>query len=150
MHVEAAFLGLVGVCCVLACIIPGTELWLACRPIREDYKPFRHPGVLAFLLAVLAFMLGYDLWRFSVLRHAAPLENLLPSLPTLPVFPDSSILLDYAPRECVTAASPAVIKFPRLCRLFTLTQEIPRDHFTCRYKSTFLTFCSLQFPAIAM
>ncbi|XP_014485787.1 PREDICTED: prominin-1-A [Dinoponera quadriceps] len=58
MHVEAAFLGLVGVCCVLACIIPGTELWLACRPIREDYKPSRHPGVLAFLLAVLAFMLG--------------------------------------------------------------------------------------------
>ncbi|KAL0129913.1 hypothetical protein PUN28_001873 [Cardiocondyla obscurior] len=58
MHVEAAFLGLVGMCCVLACIIPGTELWLACRPIREDYKPPRHPGVLAFLLAVLVFILG--------------------------------------------------------------------------------------------
>ncbi|XP_072759518.1 prominin-1-A [Anoplolepis gracilipes] len=58
MHVEAAFLGLAGVCCVLACIIPGTELWLACRPIRQDYKPSQHPGVLAFLLAVLAFMLG--------------------------------------------------------------------------------------------
>ncbi|RLU25463.1 hypothetical protein DMN91_001619 [Ooceraea biroi] len=58
MHVEAAFLSLVGVCCVLACIIPGTELWLACRPIREDYKPTRHPGILAFLLGVLAFILG--------------------------------------------------------------------------------------------
>ncbi|XP_020292745.1 prominin-1-A isoform X2 [Pseudomyrmex gracilis] len=58
VHVEAAFLGLVGVCCVLACIIPGTELWLACRPIREDYKPSRRPGVLAFLLYVLAFILG--------------------------------------------------------------------------------------------
>jgi len=58
MHVEAAFLGLAGACCVLACIIPGTELWLACRPIRQDYKPSQHPGVLAFLLAVLAFMLG--------------------------------------------------------------------------------------------
>ncbi|CAL1674008.1 unnamed protein product [Lasius platythorax] len=58
MHVEAAFLGLAGVCCVLACIIPGTELWLACRPIRQDYKPSQHPGVLAFLLAVLAFTLG--------------------------------------------------------------------------------------------
>lgn len=58
MHVEAAFLSLVGMCCVLACIIPATELWLACRPIREDYKPSRHPGVLAFLLAVLVFILG--------------------------------------------------------------------------------------------
>ncbi|XP_050448987.1 prominin-1-A isoform X5 [Cataglyphis hispanica] len=58
VHVEAAFLGLAGVCCVLACIIPGTELWLACRPIRQDYKPSQHPGVLAFLLAVLAFILG--------------------------------------------------------------------------------------------
>ncbi|XP_039314919.1 prominin-2 isoform X2 [Solenopsis invicta] len=58
MHVEAAFLGLVGMCCVLACIIPGIELWLACRPIREDYKPSRHPGVLAFLLAVLVLILG--------------------------------------------------------------------------------------------
>nr|XP_012221572.1 PREDICTED: prominin-1-A isoform X1 [Linepithema humile] len=58
VHVEAAFLGLVGVCCVLACIIPCMELWLACRPIREDYKPSRYPGVLAFLLGVLAFILG--------------------------------------------------------------------------------------------
>ncbi|KYM95019.1 Prominin-1-A [Cyphomyrmex costatus] len=58
MHVEAAFLVLVGMCCVLACIIPGMELWLACRPIREDYKPSRHPSVLAFLLAILVFILG--------------------------------------------------------------------------------------------
>ncbi|XP_036142411.1 prominin-1-A [Monomorium pharaonis] len=58
LHVEAAFLGLVGVCCVLACIIPGMELWLACRPIREDYKPPRHPGVLTFLLTVLVLILG--------------------------------------------------------------------------------------------
>ncbi|KYQ47224.1 Prominin-2 [Trachymyrmex zeteki] len=58
MHVEAAFLVLVGMCCVLACIIPGMELWLACRPIREDYKPSRHPSVLAFLLTILVFILG--------------------------------------------------------------------------------------------
>jgi len=58
IHVEVVFLGLVGMCCVLACIIPGTELWLACRPIRENYKPSRHPSVLAFLLSVFVFILG--------------------------------------------------------------------------------------------
>ncbi|KYN39478.1 Prominin-2, partial [Trachymyrmex septentrionalis] len=58
MHVEAAFLVLVGMCCVLACIIPGMELWFACRPIREDYKPSQHPSVLAFLLTILVFILG--------------------------------------------------------------------------------------------
>ncbi|EFN81774.1 Prominin-1 [Harpegnathos saltator] len=71
MHVEAAFLGLVGVCCVLACLIPGTELWLACRPIREDYKPSRHPGVLASLLAVLAFMLGSCMVTMIICNEAA-------------------------------------------------------------------------------
>ncbi|XP_066598795.1 prominin-1-like [Prorops nasuta] len=58
VHVESAFLSLVGVCCILACIIPGTEVWLACRPIREDYKPSRHPSALAFLLAVFVLILG--------------------------------------------------------------------------------------------
>ncbi|KYM88881.1 Prominin-2 [Atta colombica] len=58
MHVEAAFLVLVGMCCVLACIIPGIELWFACRPIREDYKPSQYPSVLAFLLTILVFILG--------------------------------------------------------------------------------------------
>ncbi|KAI4502356.1 hypothetical protein M0802_002268 [Mischocyttarus mexicanus] len=58
MHVEAIFLATIGVCCIMACIVPGTELWLACRPIREDYKPCRHPEVLAFLLAAFVFLLG--------------------------------------------------------------------------------------------
>lgn len=59
MHIEAIFLATVGVCCIMACIVPGTELWFACRPIREDYKPCRHPEVLAFLLAAFVFVLGY-------------------------------------------------------------------------------------------
>ncbi|XP_012287538.2 prominin-1-A [Orussus abietinus] len=58
MHVEAAFLGALGVCCVLACVIPGTELWLACRPIRAGYEPSRHPGVLAFFLGIFIFVIG--------------------------------------------------------------------------------------------
>ncbi|KAG7190534.1 hypothetical protein KM043_006635 [Ampulex compressa] len=58
VQVEVSFLGVVGVCCVLCCVIPGTELWLACRPIKEDYKPSRHPGALAFLLGVFVFILG--------------------------------------------------------------------------------------------
>ncbi|XP_015173721.1 PREDICTED: prominin-1-A isoform X1 [Polistes dominula] len=58
MHVEAIFLTTIGVCCIMACIVPGTELWLACRPIREDYKPCRYPEVLAFLLTAFVFLLG--------------------------------------------------------------------------------------------
>ncbi|KAI4480248.1 hypothetical protein M0804_010246 [Polistes exclamans] len=58
MHVEAIFLATIGVCCIMACIVPGTEFWLACRPIREDYKPCRYPEVLAFLLAAFVFLLG--------------------------------------------------------------------------------------------
>ncbi|KAH0956271.1 hypothetical protein HN011_005395 [Eciton burchellii] len=58
VHMEATFLSLIGACCVLACIIPGTELWLACRPIRRDYRSSQYPGILTFLLGVLAFILG--------------------------------------------------------------------------------------------
>ncbi|CAD6245130.1 GSCOCG00013543001-RA-CDS [Cotesia congregata] len=58
MHMEVGLLILVGVCSILACVIPGTELWLACRPIREDYKPTQYPGFLTFVLYILAFILG--------------------------------------------------------------------------------------------
>ncbi|KAL6262760.1 hypothetical protein P5V15_005550 [Pogonomyrmex californicus] len=71
VHVEAAFLGLVGMCCVLACIIPGMELWLACRPIKENYKPSRHPGVLAFLLTVFVFILGSCMVTMIICNEAA-------------------------------------------------------------------------------
>ncbi|KAK2584074.1 hypothetical protein KPH14_006520 [Odynerus spinipes] len=71
MHVEAIFLAIVGVCCIMACIVPGTELWLACRPIREDYKPCRHPEVLAFLLAAFVFVLGSCMVTMIVCNEAA-------------------------------------------------------------------------------
>ncbi|KAK0083739.1 hypothetical protein PV325_008296 [Microctonus aethiopoides] len=58
MHMEVGLLTIVGVCCILACVIPGTEVWLACRPIREDYKPTEYPGFLAFILYISVFLLG--------------------------------------------------------------------------------------------
>ncbi|XP_053597990.1 prominin-1-A [Microplitis demolitor] len=58
LHMEVGLLILVGVCSILACVIPGTELWLACRPIREDYKPSQYPGFLTFVLYIFAFILG--------------------------------------------------------------------------------------------
>ncbi|XP_074109041.1 uncharacterized protein LOC141533849 [Cotesia typhae] len=58
MNIEVGLLILLGVCSILACVIPGTELWLACRPIREDYKPTQYPGFLTFVLYILAFILG--------------------------------------------------------------------------------------------
>ncbi|KAL2726990.1 prominin-2 isoform X1 [Vespula squamosa] len=71
MHIEAIFLATVGVCCIMACIVPGTELWFACRPIREDYKPCRHPEVLAFLLAAFVFVLGSCMVTMMVCNEAA-------------------------------------------------------------------------------
>ncbi|XP_047352347.1 prominin-1-A isoform X1 [Vespa velutina] len=71
MHIEAIFLATVGVCCIMACIVPGTELWFACRPIREDYKPCRHPEVLAFLLAAFVFVLGSCMVTMMVSNEAA-------------------------------------------------------------------------------
>ncbi|KAK1127201.1 hypothetical protein K0M31_003750 [Melipona bicolor] len=58
IHLEATLLVVLGMCCVLCCVIPGIELWLACRPIREDYKPSQHPSVLTFSLAFFVCILG--------------------------------------------------------------------------------------------
>ncbi|XP_015127021.1 prominin-1-A [Diachasma alloeum] len=70
MHMEVGFLSLLGVCCILACVIPGTELWLACRPIR-DYKPSQHPGFLAFLLSILVLLLGIGISGMIISNEAA-------------------------------------------------------------------------------
>ncbi|XP_043268745.1 prominin-1 isoform X2 [Venturia canescens] len=71
LHMEVGFVALVGVCCILACVIPGTELWLACRPIRGDYKPSQHPGFLAFLLTVSVFILGTGMVAILVSNEAS-------------------------------------------------------------------------------
>ncbi|XP_011687624.1 PREDICTED: prominin-1-A [Wasmannia auropunctata] len=116
VHVEAAFLSLVGMCCVLACIIPGMELWLACRPIREDYKPSRHPGVLAFLLAVLVFILGSCMVTMIICNEAVAV-----GIEKLPVTVETALqdLKDYHTdtasqlRKCLTrsldVASEAIL-----------------------------------------
>lgn len=59
VHLEATLLVVFGMCCILCCVIPGIELWLACRPIREDYKPSQHPSVLTFSLAFFVCILGW-------------------------------------------------------------------------------------------
>ncbi|XP_029671667.1 prominin-1 [Formica exsecta] len=116
LHVEAAFLGLAAVCCVLACIIPGTELWLACRPIRQDYKPSQHPGVLAFLLAVFAFILGSCMVTMIICNEA-----LAAGIEKLPITVETALqdLKDYHTdttlqiRKCLTrsldVASEAIL-----------------------------------------
>ncbi|CAK9800795.1 Prom1 [Anthophora plagiata] len=58
IRLEGVLLAVVGVCCILVCIIPGIELWLACRPIREDYQPTQHPKLLIFLLAFFVVIIG--------------------------------------------------------------------------------------------
>ncbi|XP_011878779.1 PREDICTED: prominin-1-A isoform X2 [Vollenhovia emeryi] len=103
-------------CCVLACIIPGTELWLACRPIREDYKPSRHPSVLAFLLAVLVFILGSCMVTMIICNEAVAV-----GIEKLPVTVETALqdLKDYHAdttsqlRKCLTrsldVASEAIL-----------------------------------------
>ncbi|XP_017759094.1 PREDICTED: prominin-1-A-like [Eufriesea mexicana] len=58
LRLEAALLAVFGICCILCCVIPGIELWLACRPIKEDYQPSQHPGALTFFLAFFVCILG--------------------------------------------------------------------------------------------
>ncbi|CAK9830567.1 prom1a [Anthophora retusa] len=58
IRLEAVLLAVVGVCCILVCVIPGIELWLACRPIREDYQPTQHPKLLIFFLAFFVVIIG--------------------------------------------------------------------------------------------
>ncbi|XP_060822585.1 prominin-1-A [Bombus pascuorum] len=58
IHLETVLLAVLGMCCILCCVIPGIELWLACRPIREDYKPSQHPSALTFFLAFFVCVLG--------------------------------------------------------------------------------------------
>nr|XP_031836191.1 uncharacterized protein LOC116428558 [Nomia melanderi] len=58
VHLEAVLIAVIGLCFIFCCILPATELWLACRPIREDYKPTKHTGALSFLLAVSVCVLG--------------------------------------------------------------------------------------------
>ncbi|XP_076245933.1 prominin [Calliopsis andreniformis] len=66
LHLEAVLLAVIGLCCILCCVIPGTELWLACRPIREDYKPTRHPRTLTFLLIVFVFIFGIGMITMTI------------------------------------------------------------------------------------
>ncbi|XP_043473897.1 prominin-1-A [Leptopilina heterotoma] len=58
LHMEAAFISLIGICGLLMFVTPSTELWLACRPTKQDYKPPRHPGALSFLLTIFVLIIG--------------------------------------------------------------------------------------------
>ncbi|XP_076751251.1 prominin [Xylocopa sonorina] len=58
IHLEAVLLAVFGICCILCCVVPGTELWLACRPMKKDYQPSQHPSALAFFLTISVCILG--------------------------------------------------------------------------------------------
>ncbi|XP_012252755.2 prominin-1-A [Athalia rosae] len=70
IYVEAGFLVLVGVCCLLACVTPGIEIWLTCRPMHSDPEPSQHPGFLAFLLSVSVFVLGSGMLTMMACNEA--------------------------------------------------------------------------------
>ncbi|XP_034950403.1 uncharacterized protein prom isoform X2 [Chelonus insularis] len=58
LYIEGGLLALISICLLLACVVPGIECWLACRPIRDDYKPPKYPGFLIFLLSCAIVLLG--------------------------------------------------------------------------------------------
>ncbi|XP_076678629.1 prominin isoform X1 [Andrena cerasifolii] len=57
---------MMGLCCILCFVLPGIELWLACRPIREDFKPTRHSRTITFLLTIFVLILGIGMITMTV------------------------------------------------------------------------------------
>lgn len=70
IHLEAGPLTVFGICFILCCIIPGIELWLACRPLKEDYKPSQHPGILTFFLVFFICILGLGMIIMIICNEA--------------------------------------------------------------------------------
>ncbi|XP_051157182.1 prominin-2 isoform X2 [Leptopilina boulardi] len=70
LHMEAAFISLIGICGLLMFVTPSTELWLACRPTKQDYKPPRHPGALSFLLTIFVLIMGVCIITMIVSNEA--------------------------------------------------------------------------------
>ncbi|KOX80925.1 Prominin-1-A [Melipona quadrifasciata] len=92
IHLEATLLVVFGMCCILCCVIPGIELWLACRPIREDYKPSQHPSVLTFSLAFFVCILGLGMITMIVCN-----ETISASVEKFPIVVETALqdLNDY-------------------------------------------------------
>ncbi|KAK9299815.1 hypothetical protein QLX08_007271 [Tetragonisca angustula] len=92
VHLEATLLVVFGMCCILCCVIPGIELWLACRPIREDYKPSQHPSVLTFSLAFFVCVLGFGMITMIVCN-----ETISASVEKFPIVVETALqdLNDY-------------------------------------------------------
>ncbi|XP_033220016.1 prominin-1-A [Belonocnema kinseyi] len=70
LHMEAAFISLIGICGLLMFVTPSTEVWLACRPTKQDYKPPRHPGALSFLLSIFMLIMGASMVTMIVCNEA--------------------------------------------------------------------------------
>ncbi|XP_046432589.1 prominin-1-A isoform X1 [Neodiprion fabricii] len=70
-NVEVGFLALVGICCLLATVIPATEIWLTCRPSHLDSEPSQHPGILSFLLGVCVSVLGSGMLTMMACNETA-------------------------------------------------------------------------------
>ncbi|XP_026674016.1 prominin-1-A isoform X1 [Ceratina calcarata] len=70
IHLEATLLVVVSMCFILCFVIPAIELWLGCRPIREDYQPTQHPRALTFFLAIFICALGVGMITMIVCNEA--------------------------------------------------------------------------------
>ncbi|CAL7945606.1 unnamed protein product [Xylocopa violacea] len=92
IHLDAVLLAVLGICCILCCIVPGTELWLACRPIKKDYQPSQHPSALAFFLTICVCVLGVGMMTMIMCN-----ETVSTSVEKLPVVTEVALqdLNDY-------------------------------------------------------